>query len=199
MHKHQKLQDLLIKFPAEHAHREGQVRSLVLQTNYNSCVSSGNSSSLLLVIYQYYLWTGAWPQICQAKRSVASFKLRKGMDIGVKQTITPGAGKVENFLKIFLLNMVNLPSSSEENQSKLIQLSQTGQANLGLSNIENLRTFYQDKEEGQHRLLSSYPTFGVNITINLPSHKKGDKIQRVRNAMILSQHLLPVKAPRFKN
>ena len=93
--------------------------------------------------------------------------------------------------------MVNLRTQSATGSTPAKwSLSKTGQASLGISNIENLKAFYQDKEEGQHTLLSSYPSFGVNITINLPGHKKADqtdKLLRLRNAMILSQYQMPVE------
>lgn len=134
----------------------------------------------------------------QAKKSVASFKLRKGMDIGVSQNLS--GGRLKEFLAVFLLNIVNVSSSSggyasRPNQAE-IKFSKQGQANIGITNVENLKSFYLDKEEGHHSLLSSYPTFGVSITFNLPTSRVKSQTnlreQRIRNAMILSQYQLPI-------
>ena len=172
----------------EHPHREASLKSLVLHTNYNLAISSPHS--LLLVLYQFYLFTGVWPQLTYAKHSVASFKLRKGMPTGVLQSLS-SKPILKNFLSIFLTNFVNLRSlrSSEESPASFI-LNQHGQAQLGIKNIQLLKGFYLDKEEGIHKLMTSFPTFGVNISVHLPT--SGAHL-RLRNAMILSQLLFPVK------
>lgn len=93
--------DFLIKFPLLNPYNKVTMKSIVVQLTYNEI--SRDKNLLLPVIKTIMSFTGQKPKILKSKNSIASFKIRKNMEVGALVTIRHQ--NMLNFLKIILLNL----------------------------------------------------------------------------------------------
>jgi large subunit ribosomal protein L5 len=117
-----------------------------------------NSKTILYPIMALKLITNQRPTICKAKRSVAVFKLRKGMLIGAKVTLRKYS--CYDFLNLFILLI--LPSLKDFNRCKV---NNSGALSVG---IRNLLVFPQ--------LSNYYDRFPKNISAIINIYIKNNKV-----------------------
>ena len=96
--------------------------------------------------------TGQRPVVCKAKKSVANFKLREGMDIGAKVTLR--SDRMYEFLDRFVHNA--LPRVRDFRGIPKTGFDGVGNYNLGISDVSVFTEVDADKLK--------YP-LGVNITL----------------------------------
>lgn len=91
-------QDLIAKIPTSNPYNKVKLEKVVIDLTLSSKSTEKNVIPLLHTLAYF---TGQYPSIKTAKKSVASFKLRKGTDIGVLNTLR--RQKLDTFVKIFSL------------------------------------------------------------------------------------------------
>ena len=115
------INDYIIKIPKNHPYNKPLLKDVKVIISNNNVAQ--NSKLLIPLINTSLSITGQYPSIINAKKSVASFKLRKDSPVGLITTLR--GSKLENYLK--LLNSYVLPrvvvaeSSAELKFSKLAQ------------------------------------------------------------------------------
>lgn len=143
------INDYIIKVPLNNPYNKPKLINVRVILGNNNLIT--NSKLLVPLINTSTSITGQLPSIIRAKKSVASFKVRKGSPIGLLTTLTPQKGfglaqsKLSNYLN--LLNVFYLPkiSSITPNNSMGIipnKLSISNQINSTLTlGIENFSLF----------------------------------------------------------
>jgi len=128
--KNNKLNDYIAKLPYNHPYNKPELKEVKVIISNNNVVQ--NTKLLVPLINTSISITGQYPKLIKTKKSVASFKLRKGGVVGLLTTLR--GGKCENFLS--MLNIYGLPRLVT-NQPNLVknQLAQTirGPASQGTS------------------------------------------------------------------
>ena len=107
----------------------------------NICFRSAieNPKTILYPITAIKLITNQKPVICKAKKSIATFKLRKGMLIGAKVTLRKNVAY--NFLSLFVLLV--LPNIKELNFKKLNNKSSLSIGMRNLLIFPQLANYYE--------------------------------------------------------
>ena len=95
--------DFLVKIPKNHPYNKPTLNSIKVTLSNNSVAQ--NPKLLIPLINLNLSLLGQYPQIIDAKKSVASFKLRKDSPVGLKTTLR--GPRFESFLN--LLNYYYLP------------------------------------------------------------------------------------------
>lgn len=143
------INDYIIKVPHNNPYNKPKLSNVRVILGNNNLIT--NSKLLIPLINTSASITGQLPSIIRAKKSVASFKVRKGSPIGLLTTLTPQKGfgvfqkNLSNYLT--LLNVFYLPkiSSTTPSNSKGIipnKLSISNQVNSTLTlGIENFSLF----------------------------------------------------------
>ena len=107
--------DFLVKIPKNHPYNKPSLNSVKVSLSNNNVVQ--NSKLLIPLINLNLSFLGQYPQIIKAKKSVASFKLRKDSPVGL---ITTLRGKnAESFFN--LLNSFFLPSVASNKSFKFVR------------------------------------------------------------------------------
>ncbi len=101
--KNYKLNDYIAKLPYNHPYNRPELKEIKVIISNNNVVQ--NTKLLVPLINTSMSITGQYPKLIKTKKSVASFKLRKGGVVGLLTTLR--GGKCKNFLN--LLNVYGLP------------------------------------------------------------------------------------------
>ena len=143
------LNDYIIKVPHNNPYNKPKLNNIRVIMSNNNLIT--NSKLLVPLINTSSSITGQYPSIIRAKKSVASFRVRKGGPIGLLTTLTPQKGfgfnqnRLVNYLN--LLNIYYLPkiSSTTPNNSKGFinnKLSLSNKTNSTLTvGVENYSLF----------------------------------------------------------
>lgn len=99
--------DLVTRFHSRKGYPEGKITKVQLQVMENSALN--HNIKLWEVLREFQKVTGQTPELRYAKRSIASFRLRKGIEIGLNLNIKKN--QIFNYLLI-LITMV-LPLSRD--------------------------------------------------------------------------------------
>ena len=108
------LNDYIIKVPYNNPYNKPKLNEVRVIMSNNNIIT--NSKLLIPLINTSTSITGQKPSIIRAKKSVASFKVRKGSPIGLLTTLTPQKGtglsqsRLNNYLS--LINTFYLPKIS---------------------------------------------------------------------------------------
>jgi large subunit ribosomal protein L5 len=127
------INDYIVKIPKNHPYNKPLLKDVKVIISNNNVAQ--NSKLLIPLINTSLSVTGQYPLIISAKKSVASFKLRKDSPVGLITTLR--GSKLENYLK--LLNSYVLPrvvaaeSSKGVAEVKFSKLAQTASNNSTLT------------------------------------------------------------------
>lgn len=99
--------DLVTRFHNRRGYPDGKIEKVQLQVMENSALNQ--NTKLWEVLREFQKVTGQTPELRYAKKSIASFRLRKGIEIGLNVNIKKN--RIINYLLI-LITMV-LPLSRE--------------------------------------------------------------------------------------
>jgi len=111
--------------------------------------------------------TGQKPMLCRARKSVANFKLRKGVAIGAKVTLR--GSRMYEFLDRLIT--IVMPRIRDFRGVSPKAFDQAGNYNLGISEQIVFPEIPVDKLEF---------TQGMNITIGIKARKPGDSLELLK-------------------
>ena len=104
--KNYKLNEYIAKLPYNNPYNKPELKEVKVIVSNNNVIQ--NQKLLIPLINTSMGITGQFPKLIKTKKSVASFKLRKGGVVGLLTTLRGGpTGRKENFLKI--LKVYGLP------------------------------------------------------------------------------------------
>ena len=113
------------------------------------------------------LITGQKPLSVQAKKSIAVFKLRQGMIVGLKTTLR--GKRMYQFLE--KLTMLVFPRSRDFRGLPLSSISEKGDLTIGFKEYTPFQEVKTDKEKG---------IFGLEVTIKTNAKTKKERIELLR-------------------
>lgn len=153
--------DLIDKIGYQNCMSVPKIEAISINTTLKQSIQ--DKKSLLPVFLALELITGQKASMIKAKKSVATFKLRKGMHIGAKVTLR-GTN-----LEVFLHKLVNvvLPRIKDFKGIKQSSISSNGSLSLGINNILIFPEVEQNFEKFKNNL-------GLNITIQTNCKGKQD-------------------------
>jgi len=154
-------QDLLYKMNIGNSFNIPQVDKISLNINFKSAIEKPKTIVYAATILK--IITNQKPVICRAKKSIAVFKIRKGMVIGCKVSLRKKIAF--DFLSTFILL-----SLGKIKNLKVCKVNNTGGLSIG---IENLFIFPQ--------LLSDYEKFPKSISsiVNIKLLKSDPIVSRL--------------------
>lgn len=168
--------DILTKKNYHNIHQLPKLQSIVLNMGLKDVIT--NKYSLLAAIFTLQLICGKKPLVTKAKSSISSFKLRKGMLLGLKVILR--GKQAYKFLK--KLNLIVL--SSDKNFIQFNKKSFTNQGNFSFG-IKELYRFPEINFQLDRNNLKKI--YGLNININLNS------MNYIESQLFLSLLGLPFK------
>lgn len=169
-------EDLLTKYRYLNANKIVSITKIVLHISSKNVIL--DTKQLVGILFLLNLIAGQKASITKAKKSVATFKIRKGMYIGAKVTLR--RGKMYQFLE--RLVMYILPRQRELESYKITNLDSKGNFSLGL---ENLMLFPEIELESE-----KFPKmYGVDINMEIKTTKKKEAL------FLLSLFQIPFKKP----
>jgi large subunit ribosomal protein L5 len=126
-----KINDYIVKIPKNNPYNVPKIESIKVILSNNNLVD--HPKLIIPLINTSQSITGQRPSIIKAKKSVASFKLRKASPVGLITTVR--GEKLENYLKV--LNSYILPRIATTKTYKNISFTTSKNSTLTLG-IENL-------------------------------------------------------------
>lgn len=184
------LNDLITKFPSINPYQKPSLEKVIVDVTMSSQEFS-DKTSIFPLLYSIINWTGQYPKIKYAKNSVASFKVRKGSEIGVLVTLRNQ--KLLNFVKI--LTLIGLPHLAATMPGDESFKSKNPRGNFYSSNwslgIKELKPL-QDPIFGSLESLVSFNQYNGGCNIHFFCSNKGVKNSRIANSFIISSFLFPI-------
>lgn len=123
------LEDLLTKTPNNHPYDINNTPTIVINVCSNKAVT--DKRRLIPIVLALELITGQKGLLTKAKYSLATFRLKKGMEVGVKLTLKKS--NMWNFLD--KLTHIILPSLAYFNKLNKISYDRCGNLAIGLEDI----------------------------------------------------------------
>lgn len=152
------LEDLLTKNPNNHPHYLKLAPTIVINVCSNKAVT--DKRRLIPIVLALELITGQKGLLTKAKYSLAAFRLKKGMEIGVKVTLKNS--NMWNFLD--KLTHIILPSLIYFNKFNKISYDRYGNLAIGLEDI-NIFPEMDWLRESQHPLTQFTFITGADLLI----------------------------------
>jgi hypothetical protein len=131
------LNDYIIKVPYNNPYNKPKLSEVRVIMSNNNIIN--NNKLLIPLVNTSLSITGQTPSILRAKKSVASFKVRKGSPIGLLTTLTPQKGfglsrvRLNNYMR--LINTLYLPKISTTTPSVYKLNNKLAISNLGNSTL----------------------------------------------------------------
>ena len=181
-------QDIIIKY-GKSPYNKIKIENIKITTNENLIIQNENIK--FSIGYWFYLFSGQLPVPISANKSVASFKLRKGMTCGLKTSISgkKNIKRVLDNIRYIIMPQYSL-LNRHNNNNKNISKHYKGY-NIGIEDIY-INTFeskYQikDKELGGTFALSNTMKKGpgINILIKIKGAHKLEEYKYYIRALLL--------------
>lgn len=126
---------MMAKFGLKNKHEVPRVEKVVLNTGFGKIIGAKAGDEAKKVIDEatnnLALISGQKPSVCPARKSIAGFKLRKGLPIGVKVTLR--GPRMYDFLER-LVHIV-LPRSRDFRGIEQKGFDQNGNLNIGIKEV----------------------------------------------------------------
>lgn len=146
--------DLMTKNNYKDIYSVPKITKIVISMGIKEAIS--NKNSLLAPFFALMLITGQKPIPTKAKKSIAMFKLRKGMYSGIKVTLK------NELMYDFLMKIILfiLPKNKEFTAFSKKQVNKFGNLSFG---IENIFSFLEAEKQLDNNKLNT--PYGFNISI----------------------------------
>lgn len=159
------------KFSYENVMQIPKIEKIVINTGFGKILGPKTRDEQkkyqAYVLENLQILTGQKPVLTVAKKSIATFKLREGMEIGAKVTLR--GKKMYDFLER-LINVV-LPRTRDFQGYPLSNVDQNGNLNIG---VKEHITFPEISPEKAKNI------FGIQITIKTTAKTKEECIELLR-------------------
>lgn len=146
--------DLITKLNLSHSYKLPKLEKIVVSMGVKD--SNVQKNTLLIPFFILLLITGQKPIPTKAKKSIALFKLRKGMYSGLKVTLRNEA-MYEFLMKLV---MIILPKNKDFTKFKLSKTARTNMFSIGIKNVLLFPEI--EKQVDNNKIINSY---GCNVTI----------------------------------
>ena len=144
-------QDNLTKYPKTQPYNKTKLDSVVIQICYNDVIK--DKYALIPVYKTLMSLTGQKPKILKAKDSIAAFKIRKNMEIGLLVTIRNS--NLTNILNLIKLNLPKFKLTNFNISLKNFDIFYPNDLRSGASIYFNVSTKGSNRLEKKNYYLSS--------------------------------------------